>query len=46
MVKECTSIIEHIGFGGFFVFEIILTPYYVCEETYYRAQNRMKKYYR
>jgi len=46
MAKENTSIMGYIGYGALFVFELTLTPYYICEEAYYRAQNRMKKFYR
>jgi hypothetical protein len=45
MHKKNTSITEYVGYGALFIFELMSTPYYICEEAYYRAENRMKKFY-
>jgi len=46
MRQNETSLMGYIGYESLFVFELTLTPYYMCEEAYYRAINRMKKFYR
>jgi hypothetical protein len=46
MPKNETSAMGYIGYGSLFIFELALTPYYMCEEAYYRGISRMKKFYR
>jgi hypothetical protein len=46
MHKDGQSTMGYIGYGVLFIVELTMTPYYICEEAYYRAQNRMKKFYR
>jgi hypothetical protein len=45
MNKENTSIMGYVGYGALFIFELTAIPYYEFENAYYRAQNRLKKFY-
>jgi hypothetical protein len=40
------SLAAYLSFGGFFLFEIIATPYYLLEDGYYRAEIKQKKWFK
>jgi hypothetical protein len=45
-MKDETSGMGYIGYTGLFIVEVVLTPYYMIEQAYYRSKNRMKSFYK
>jgi hypothetical protein len=44
--KDETSGMEYVVHAGLFIVEVVLIPYYMFEDAYYRSKNRTKKFYR
>lgn len=44
--KDETSGMGYVGYAGLFIVEVVLIPYYMFEDAYYRSKSRMNKFYK